>query len=138
MVIKVLNFLFQKRIFKKEKRENNICINVFSHENNPVFISDYTVCISKILTDLCVIKQKNKNKIYFCRCCLECFSSEKILIKHKKNCLIINGKENVKLKSGSVGFKTYFIQLAVTFKLYADLECLLKKVQSSDRNNDSS
>ena len=92
--------------------------------------------ISKILTDLCIIKQKNKK--YFSRCCLECLSSEKILIKHKENCLIINGKYSVKLKSGSVGFKTYFIQLAFPFKLDADFECLLKKIQSSDKNNNSS
>ena len=84
--------------------------------------------ISKILTDLCIIKQKNKNKKHFSRCCLECLSSEKILIKY----------ESVKLKSGSVGFKTYFIQLAFPIKLDADFECLLKKVQSSDKNNNSS
>ena len=25
-------------------------------------------------------KTKNKNKNYFCKCCLQCFSSEKVLI----------------------------------------------------------
>ena len=50
------------------------------------------MCISKILTDLCAIKQKNKNKKYFCKGCLQCFRSEKILIEHKENFLIINGK----------------------------------------------
>ena len=38
------------------------------------------MCISKILTDLCAIKQKIKLKKNFCKCCLQCFSSEKILI----------------------------------------------------------
>ena len=33
-------------------------------------------------------KTKNKNKKY-----LQCFSSEKVLIEHKENCLIINGKQ---------------------------------------------
>ena len=55
------------------------------------------MCISKILTDLCAIK-KNKNKKYFSKYCLQCFTSEKVLIKHKENCLIINGKQSVKLK----------------------------------------
>ena len=53
------------------------------------------MCILKILTDLlCVIKQKIKNKKCFCKCCLQCFSSEKIMIVHKENCLVINGKQN--------------------------------------------
>ena len=56
--------------------------------------------ISKILTYLRVIKQGVKIKKYFCKCCLQCFSGEKVLIEHKENCLIINGKQSVKLKSG--------------------------------------
>ena len=43
-------------------------------------------------------KTKNKNKKYFCKSCLQCFSSEKILIKQKENCSMINGKQNVKIK----------------------------------------
>ena len=35
--------------------------------------------ISIILADLCAIRQKNKNKKHFCRYCLQCFSSEKVL-----------------------------------------------------------
>ena len=73
----------------------------------------------------------------FCRCCLQSFSSEKILIKHKENCLIINGKQNVKLKKGSIEFKNHFKQLAVPFKICADFESLLKGVQSSYKNNSS-
>ena len=47
--------------------------------------------ISKILTFMCN-KTKNKNKKHFCKCCLQCFSSEKVFIEHKENFLIINGK----------------------------------------------
>ena len=83
-------------------------------------------------------KTKNKNKKYFCICCLQCFSSEKVLIEHKENCLIINGKQSVKLKSGSISFKNYFKQLPVPFKIYADFECILKGVKGSDKNNVSS
>ena len=53
-------------------------------------------------------KTKNQNKKYFCKCCLQCFSSEKVLIEHKENYLMINGKQNVKLKSGSISLKNYF------------------------------
>ena len=99
---------------------------------------NHTTCISKILTDLCVIKQKTKiENIVVYKCCLQCFSSEKGLIKHKGNFLIINGKQSIKLKSGSIEFKNYFKQLTVPFKICDDFECLLKGVQSSDKNNSS-
>ena len=82
-------------------------------------------------------KTKNENKKYFCKCFLQCFSSEKVLIEHEENCLVINGKQSVKLKSGSISFKNYFKQLPVPFKVYADFECLLKGVKSSNKNNGS-
>ena len=82
-------------------------------------------------------KTKNKNKKYFCKCCLQCFSSEKVLIEHGENCIRINGKQNGKLKSNSISFKNYFKQLPVPFKIYADFECILKEVESSDKNNGS-
>ena len=145
---------FLKRIFKRYKK-NNICINVFCYENNltyPVYVSDQKF---KNYMDLLLIpngskshyvhikdfnrfmcnETRNKNKKHLCKCCLQCFSSEKILIKHKENCLIINGKQSVRLKSGSVRFKNYFKQIAVPIKVYADFECLLKGVQSSDKDN---
>ena len=56
------------------------------------------------------------------------FSSEEVLIEHKENCLIINGKQSVKLKSDSISFKNYFKQLPVPFKIYADFECLFLNV----------
>ena len=58
------------------------------------------MCISRILTDLCALI---------------------------KSVLIINGKQSVKLKSGSISFKNYFKQINVPFKIYTDFECLLKE-----------
>ena len=75
-------------------------------------------------------KTNNKDKKYFCRCCLQCFSSENILIEHKENCLVINGKENVKLGKGSISFKNYSKQLPVSFKIYADFDCILRPTSS--------
>ena len=46
---------------------------------------------------------------------------------------MINGKQSVKLKSGSISFKNYFKQISVPFKIYADFECLLKGVKSNDK-----
>ena len=82
-------------------------------------------------------KTKNKNKKYFCKCCLQCFSSEQVLIEHKENCLVINDKQSVKSKSGLISFKNYFKQIPAPFKIYADFECLLKGVKISDKKNSS-
>ena len=74
-------------------------------------------------------KTKSKNKKWFCRSCLHCFSSESVLIKHKENCLSINGKQSVKLEKGAIKFEDYFKQIPVPFKTYADFECNLKSVE---------
>ena len=36
-------------------------------------------------------KTKNKNKKYFCKSCLQCFSCKNVLTKHKEVYLSING-----------------------------------------------
>ena len=53
-------------------------------------------------------KTKNNNKGYFCRYCLQCFTSETVLIDHKIVCLTINDKQSVTLRSGSIKFKKSF------------------------------
>ena len=98
----------------------------------------HIMSILKILTDLCAIRQNISVKKYFFRYCLQCFSSERVLIKHKKNCLVINGKQSVKLKTGTIKFKNHFKQLAVPFKIYADFESVLKGVKNNDKNNNTS
>ena len=153
---KGIKFPVSKEDYCRIERQNNICINVFCYESNltyPVDVSDqnfhnsvdflmiadesksHYVYIKDFSRFLCN-KRKNKNKNYFCKCCLQCFSSEKVLIEHKENCLIINGKQSVKIKSGSISFKNYLKQLPV-FKIYADFECILKGVESSNKNNGS-
>ena len=105
----------QEKDFNKIKVKNNIYINVFGYENE--FKSDQ---IFKYSMDLLLLndddkshyvyikdfdrfmfhKTKNKNKKWFCKSCLQCFSSENVLIKHKEGCFSINGKQSVKLQEG--------------------------------------
>ena len=152
-----IKFLVSKRDYCRIERQNNSCINVFCYENNltyPVYLSDQKFHNSM---DLLLISDENKshyvyikefnrfmcnktrckNEKYFFICCLQCFSSEKVLIEHIKNCLIRNGKQSVKLKSDSISFKDYFKQLLILFKIYADFECILKTFKGSDKNNGS-
>ena len=53
-------------------------------------------------------KTKCESKQHFCRYCLQCFSSERVLVEHKEVCLKVNGKQTVKLKTGSIKFKNHF------------------------------
>ena len=71
-------------------------------------------------------KTKHKGKKYFIKSFLQCFSSDKVLIRHKEDCLLINGKQNVKLEKGFISFVNYSKQIPVPFKIYADFECILK------------
>ena len=52
------------------------------------------------------------------------------MTEHKEDCLIINGKQSVKLEKGTIEFENYFKQIPVPFKIYADFECNLKSVES--------
>ena len=101
-----IEFPVQEKDFKKVEVQNNICVYVFSYKNKllfSVYISDQTF---KNSIDLLLLidddksryvyikdfntfmfhKTKNKNKKWFCKSCLQCSSSEKVLIKHKRDC----------------------------------------------------
>ena len=127
-----IKFPVSKKDYCKIGKKNNICINLFCYENDltyPVYVPNekFKNCMDLLLISdenkshyayvkdfnrfMCN-KTKNKNKKHFCKCCLQCFSSEKVWIEHKENCLIINGKQSIKLKGGSIEFKNYFKQLA--------------------------
>ena len=62
-------------------------------------------------------KTKNKNKKWFCKSSLQCFSSENVLIKYKEDCLSISGQQSINLEKGTIEFKNYFKQLPVPFKI---------------------
>ena len=154
-----IEFPVSKKDYCKIEKQSNIFINVFRYENGltyPIDVSGekLTDCMDLLLifdenksyyvyiqefNRFMFDKTKNKNK-YFCKCCLQCFSSEKVLTEHKENCLVINGKQNAKLGKGSISFKNYSKQLPASFKIYADFERILratpsKKVKNSDKNS---
>ena len=75
-------------------------------------------------------KTKNKNKKWFYRSCLQCFSSESVLIKLKEDCLSMNGIHSVKVEKGIIEFEFYSKQIPVPFKIYAYFECYLRGAES--------
>ena len=144
-----IKFPVQEKDFSKIEVKNNICINVFGYEDKlvfPIYVSDQkfedSMDLLLLIDDdkshyvyikdfdrFMFHKTKNKNKKWFCRSCLQCFSSESVLIKHKENCLSINGKQSVKLEKGIIEFKNHFKKIPVPFKIYADFERNLRGVE---------
>ena len=139
----------------KIEEQNNISINVFGFSNKelyPLYLSarsaepncNYGAFDLLLITNesskhyvwikdfnrFCFKQTKHKNKKYFCRSCLQCFSSNEILEKHKDVCLKINGKQSVKLpeKGTTISFNNWKKQLQVPFVIYADFESINKKV----------
>ena len=82
------------------------------------------MCISKILTDSCFIKQKTKTKNIFAR-----VAYSVLVVEHKEDCFSINGTESVRFENRAIEFKNYFKQVPVPFKVNADFECNLKSVE---------
>ena len=130
-----VDFPLSKNDYGKIEVLNKININVFCYKNKvvyPVYLSDQKfddsmdllLISNKFVSDYMYIKglnrlmfnkTKTKNKKYFCKSCLQCFSSEYVLNEHKKDCLLINKEENVKLEKGIIEFKNYSKQIPVPF-----------------------
>ena len=135
----------QEKDFSKTEVKNNICINVFDYEDElvfPIYVSDQKFEDSM---DLLLLidndkshyvymkdfdrfmfhKTKNKSKKWFCKGCLQCFSSENVLIKHKKECLSINGKQSVKLEEEIIELENYLNKYQFHLKFMLILSLIL-------------
>ena len=81
----------------------NDCLDLLLMSNDftshYVYIKDFSILMFN--------KTRHKGKKYFCKSCLQCFSSESVLNDHKKDCLLINGGQNVKLEKGFIEFKNF-------------------------------
>jgi len=72
---------------------------------------------------------KHEHRKHFCMYCLQCFSSEDVLNKHKTECIVINGEQAIKMpeKGEKIMFKNHSRQLQVLFVIYADFEAITEK-----------
>ena len=107
-----IQFPVSKKDFNKTEKKNNICFNVCCYENNlvyPVYVSDqkfeecmdllmitdenksHYVCIKDFQRFMCN-KRKSKNKKHCYKYCLQCFSSERVLVEHRETCFKIYHK----------------------------------------------
>ena len=90
---------------------------------------------SKTLTDLCFTKQRIKTKNTFVRV-VYIVLVVKMCWQNKEVCLSVNGAQYAKLEKETIEFKKKFNQITVSFKIYVDFECNLKKfMESSTQKN---
>ena len=75
---------------KKFKSSVDLLLLINDDKSHYVYIKDFNTFIFH--------KTKNKNKKWFCKSCLQFFSSENVLLKHKDDCLSINGQPSINLK----------------------------------------
>ena len=151
--------LFQKHYNKVEK-QNSIRINVFGYEDGqpfPIHISKETfedqmnlLLITKdekkhyvLIKDFNAFmynQLKHKERKHFCKYCLQCFSSERVLANHVNNCLTINGAQAINIpKRGEniLKFNNFHKQLPVPFIIYVDFEAITKKVQGCEQSEEN-
>ena len=125
----------------------NVNVNVFGYENRfcPLYVSkksneqvfnvllisneekSYSVFI-KDFNRLMYSKTEYKEKKHFCISCLENFTTKEILNSHRERCLLVNDTQAVKYETGIIKFKNFNKQIPIPFKIYADLECSLKRI----------
>ena len=112
-----IEFPISKKDYNKIEKKNGIRVNVFGYENKqpfPIHISkeDFEMELNLLLLEsdrnkhYVLIKDfnsfmfkqtKHKSKKNFCMNFLQCFSSKEVLDAHRKDCIVINGKQAIKM-----------------------------------------
>ena len=145
-----IEFPVSVKQYNKIEKQNNIRVNVFGYEEKqkyPIYLSKekFNYCLNLLLITegekkhYCLLKNFNKfmykqtnhkERKHFCMYCLQGFSSERVLINHKVDCIEINGKQSIKMPApgSTITFKNYRKQLSAPFVIYADFEAITEKV----------
>jgi len=82
---------------------------------------------------------KHEHGKHFCLYCLQCYSSENVLNKHKNDCIVIGCEQAIRMPSQGeniVRFQNYNRQLQIPFVM--DAEAITEQVQSCKPNDNKS
>ena len=134
----------------KIENQFNVSINIYSHSNSDIYPihSTYSTAAKHIdllvtsnsetnhyvwiknFNRLCYNVNKHARKKYFCKHCIQHFTSESILLKHMEDCMVLNGCQAIGMPAeGEVAkFKFFRETVKIPFVIYADLESLLHKL----------
>ena len=80
------------------------------------------------ITFLLKIKEQNRKIKTLLYVMFTEFTTKEILNKNEKRCLLINGTQPVKYETAIIKSKNYEKQIPIAFKIYADTECFLKRI----------
>ncbi|GFY53002.1 uncharacterized protein TNIN_453571 [Trichonephila inaurata madagascariensis] len=156
-----INFPTPLRDIVKFEKMNEISINVYGlNEENKVFPLLITKAEKNKHVDLLYLKNSINNSHYcwiknlsrlvssqlskshrmtsICRRCLQHFSSENVLLKHRENC---NSHGSVRIempKEKWLYFKNFQHTLKIPFVAYADFECFTKPISSCEPSSENS
>ena len=160
-----IRFPVMKSQYGKIEKQNNINISVFGYEEKigvyPVYVSDKNFDIHldllhitnedtkeddedsrshyvyiKDFNRFMYRKTKHRERKHFCKRCLQCFSSERVLNNHIPDCIVINGTQAVQMpnKKSKVEFTNFGRKLKVPFVIYADFEAITEKIDTCENN----
>lgn len=146
---------------KFENQNQSISVKVFGYENNEILPLRITKNVERLhhvnilllkqgnLSHYCLIKDLNgllsrsksgNIKYYFCPYCLQSFTKEKLLHNHQ-SCCSVNGAQKVVLPSDAknvLKFNDFDKTHKVPFVIYADFECVNRKIHSCSANLETS
>ena len=134
----------------KIESQFNISINLFSHSNSdiyPIRITKSSVAkhIDLLITSnaetnhyvwiknfnkLCSKITKHTTKKFFCKHCIQHFTSESKLEKHMEDCIVLTKCQAIEMPAeGTVTkFKSFRETVKIPFVIYADMESILEKL----------
>ena len=148
------------QIDRLERQNLNLAINVFGWENGHVVVhrigekGGETPRINLMLTKqgenthysfvkrlsaLLFDQSKNSNSKHFCERCLHGYSRRELLERHKPECKGLlkspTRTETPKEGENKMAFKNFYKQMKAPYVVYADFECLVKKIHTCEPDN---
>ena len=151
------------QIDKLERQNPNLAINVFGWEKEQVIVHRFSekggdiprlnlmitkqgdnthYSYVKRLTALLFDQSKNRNSKHFCERCLHGYITRDLLERHKPECKgLLKSPTRTELpKDGQnkMIFTNYHKQMKVPYVVYADFECVLRKIDTFEPDNKAS
>ena len=122
---KNIQFIYKKCCVEKHV---DLLVRVEEGKRHYVLIKDFNTFIYE--------HTLHRGRKHFCRCCLQAFSTEKILKIHIKDSFKVNGKQRVitPKKGEFVKLKNYERKIKLPFKIDADFESILVPENNGKKN----
>ena len=151
------------QIDRLERQNTNLAINVFGWEKEQVIVNRISekhgniprinlmitkqhenthYSYVKRLTTLLYDQNRHNESKHFCERCLHGYKRKELLERHKPECkgLLKTPSRTDMPKKGEnkMAFKNHYKQMKVPYVVYADFECVLKKIDGCEPSQDAS